>query len=180
MLIKEFVEDFKSKNIMNTRADGSAVAHYVKDTLEINTYVPFREKRAIVEMIVEKNLQEVDGIKKIDAMDEYIAFVMSMITAHTNLQCGEDPVADYDLLMESGLLPVVIETFKSDYNECEILLKFARTSELEDNHVGVLVGKFLDRIAKMLGNVTDKFDIKDIISENDLAKLSSFLDKYNK
>ena len=179
-IVKEFVEEFKAKEIHNTRADSSAVLNYVKGTLEIKTYLPFREKRAIVEMVVEKNISEVDGIKKIDAMDEYIAFVMSMITAHTNLQCSEDPVADYDLLAESGLLPVIIETFKDDYNECDVLLKMERASELEDNNVNVLIGKFLDKIIKTISNVTDKLNIKDIISENDLAKLSSFLDTYNK
>ena len=38
MTIKEFINDFKSKKIMNTKIDTDAVSKYLKKELEIKTY----------------------------------------------------------------------------------------------------------------------------------------------
>ena len=64
-------------------------------------------------------------------------------------------------------------------------------SKLEDNNINVLVGKFLNDILNKLDDfgdmLKDKFgdiDVNDFLSNNfkeeDLAKLTSFLDIYNK
>ena len=149
------------------------------------------EKRKIIEVVVEQNTKEVDGIKKNDSINQYLSFVISMLSAHTNIEFSEDPVADYDMLSESGLLPQIIAEFKESYDECDILLKMELASKLEDNNINVLVGKFLNDILNKLDDfgdmLKDKFgdiDVNDFLSNNfkeeDLAKLTSFLDIYNK
>ena len=191
MKIIDFVQGFKDKKIMNTKVDTDAVGKYIKETLEVREYVPFKEKRAIVELIVLNNIKVVDGVKKNDSISQYISFITAMLTAHTNLEFSEDPVADYDILSESGLLTPIIDTFKTDYSECDVLLKMARANELEDNNVNIVFGKFLnsilyrlDVIGEYIKSSVDGVDIKSILGESfnqeDLAKLSSFLDKYNK
>ena len=191
MKIVEFVQGFKDKKIMNTKVDTDAVGKYIKETLEVREYVPFKEKRAIVELIVLKNTKVVDGVKKNDSISQYISFITAMLTAHTNLEFGEDPVADYDVLSESGLLAPIIDTFKTDYSECDVLLKMALADELEDNNVNNAFGKFLngilyrlDAVGEYIKSAMDGVDINSILGESfnqeDLAKLSSFLDKYNK
>lgn len=191
MKIVEFVQGFKDKKIMNTKVDTDAVGKYIKETLEVREYVPFKEKRAIVELIVLKNTKVVDGVKKNDSISQYISFITAMLTAHTNLEFGEDPVADYDVLSESGLLAPIIDTFKTDYSECDVLLKMALADELEDNNVNNAFGKFLngilyrlDAVGEYIKSTMDGVDINSILGESfnqeDLAKLSSFLDKYTK
>ena len=191
MKVQNFIDDFKSKKIMNTKIDTDAVSKYLKKELEIKTYLPFRTKRQIVEMVVSQNTDWVDGIKKHDSINAYIGFVVAMISAHTSLQFSDDPVADYDLLAESGLLPQIIAEFKESYDECHILLKMARAMELEDNNINALFGKFLnsilqrvDSIVELAKNTFGNIDIKDILGEafkeEDLAELKGFLDKYNK
>lgn len=191
MTIKEFVEDFKAKKIMNTKINENAVSNYLKDSLEIKTYLPFKLKRQIVEMVVAQNTEWKDGIKKHDSINAYIGFVVAMIGAHTTLEFSDDPVADYDLLAENNLLPQIIAEFKESYDECDILLKMALTMELEDNNINVLVGNFLnsildklDGVGEILKDKLNEFDLKDILGANfkqeDLAKLTSFLNKYNK
>ena len=191
MKIIDFVHGFKDKKIMNTKVDADAVGKYIKETLEVREYVPFKEKRAIVELVVLNNIKVVDGVKKNDSISQYISFITAMLTAHTNLEFSEDPVADYDILSESGLLTPIIDTFKTDYSECDVLLKMALANELEDNNVNIVFGKFLnsilyrlDVIGEYIKSSVDGVDINSILGESfnqeDLAKLSSFLDKDNK
>lgn len=187
--VKNFVDEFISKKIQNTKIDEHAIEKYIKKTLEVKEYIPFREKREIAESVVEQNTELIDGVWKNDSMDQYVTFVLAMLEAHTNLQIdSEDPVLDYDIIAESGLLPLVISTFQNDYNECDVVLKAVLAMKLEDNNVNVLVGRFLNGILTRLDSVgevlSDKLggmSIKDIIgidfTEKDIAALSGLLDK---
>jgi hypothetical protein len=191
MIISEFIDNFNNKKIVNTKINEHAVSDYLREVLEIKTYIPFREKRAVVEMVVAQNITEEDGIKRSDSINQYVSFVTAMITLHTNLEFSEDPVTDYDLLAESGLLPQIIAEFKTSYDECDILLKMALTMELEDNNINVLVGKFLNGILQRIdgvgGLIKDKLgdlNLKDILGQDikpeDIAKLQGLLDRWNK
>lgn len=191
MKVQEFVQGFKDKKVMNTQIAPNAVEEYIKKTLEVREYVPFKEKRAIVELLVLKNIEVVDGVKKHDAISGYVSFVSAMLVAHTNLELGENPVADYDVLSENKLLAPIIETFRESYNECDVLLKMALASELEDNNVNMLFGRFLNGILERLDTVGEvikstigEVDINSILGEKfnqeDINKLKGFLDKYNK
>ena len=188
MKIIEFIDAYNAKSFMKTEQGAKEKSEYLKKELTIKTYIPFREKRKIAEMIVAQNTKEVDGIKKYDSIDGYVGLVVASIMAHTNLEFSTDPVADYDLLAECGLLPQIIAEFKSSHDEIDILLKMALASELEDNNINVLVGHFLDKILKKIDDFSDvlkdrfeDFDLNDVLgtdfNEEDLAKLSGFLDK---
>jgi hypothetical protein len=189
--IKEFVDAYQSKRFMNTKTGTDERSEYIRNELAIKTYIPFREKRQIAEMIVAQNIHEVDGIKKYDDIGSYVSLVVASIAAHTALEFSEDPIADYDLLAESGLLTQIIAEFQGSHEEIGILLKMAIAAELEDNNVNALVGRFLDSILKKLDGVVDgvkemagNVDLKELLGinfeEKDLAKLKGFLDKYNK
>lgn len=188
MNVKNFVEAFANNKVQNTKLNEHAVSDYLKKELEIKTYIPFRLKRQIAEIVVSQNTERVDGIKKHDSVSTYVSFIVASLTAHTNLQFGEDPVADYDLLAESGLLPLIIAEFETSHSECDIVLKMVLAMELEDNNINVLIGKFLNGILEKLDVVGDvlkdklgNFDLKDILGadfkQEDLAKLSGFLNK---
>lgn len=188
MTIKDFIEDFKAKKIQNTRVNENAVSEYIKKTLEVKTYIPFVEKRKIAEMIVDQYTDEIDGIKKHDSISAYVGFVCAMIAAHTNLTMSENPIADYDVLAESGLLSQIVAEFKQSYDECDIILKMALAMELEDNSVNVLVGKFLNGVLRRIDGFADGLkgvmyglDLTQLLgadfNKEDLAKLSGLLDK---
>ena len=181
MKIVDFINDYKSKRFMNTPQGADERSEYIYKTLEIKTYIPFRQKREIAEMIVAQNIEEVDGIKKYDDINSYVSLIVASIVAHTNLEFGDDPIADYDLLAESGLLLQIIAEFQGSHEEIGILLKMAVASELEDNNVNVLVGRFLDSILKKLNDLVGDVDLKELLGmnfdEKDLAHLKGFLDK---
>lgn len=188
MLVNEFVQTFIEKKIVNNKINEHAVSDYLKKELEIKAYIPFVEKRKIAEMIVDQYTDEIDGIKKHDSISAYVGFVCAMIAAHTNLTLSENPIADYDVLAESGLLSKIVAEFKQSYDECDIILKMALAMELEDNNVNVLVGRFLNGVLKKidgfadgLKGAMDGLDLTQLLgadfNKEDLAKLSGLLDK---
>jgi hypothetical protein len=184
----DFCEAYKAKKFMATKNGVDEKAEWIRNQLEIKTYIPFREKRKIAEMIVEQNIKEEDGIKKYDSISAYIGLIVSSIAAHTTLEFSQDPIADYDLLAESGLLPQIISEFQESYNEIDIVLKMALAMELEDNNTNVLVGRFLDGVLKKLDVFADgvkeamgEIDFKQLLgadfNKEDLAKMIGLLDK---
>ena len=186
--IKEFVENYKTKRFMNTKQGVDERVEWIKKELEIKPYVSFREKRKIAEMVVAKNIAEVDGIKKYDSIDGYISFIVTSIMAHTNLEWSDDPVADYDLLAESGLLPQIIAQFQGSHDEIDLLRKMALEMELEDNQTNAFVGRFLNGVSGMLDELRkiardklESVDLKNILgadfNEEDIAQLMSTLNK---
>lgn len=186
----DFVEKFKKERIANTKTDNTIVSNFIKKELEVREYVPFKEKRAIVELLVMKNIDIVDGVKKHDTISGYISFIAAMLTAHTNLELV-DPIADYDMLSENKLLVPIIETFQTSYDECDVLFKMALANELEDNNVNMVFARFLnsilvrlDGVGEVLKSTIGNVDINSILSEQfnseDIANLIGFLDKFNK
>jgi hypothetical protein len=186
----EFVKKFKNKKIANTKTDNTIVDSFIRKELEVREYVPFKEKRAIVELLVLKNIDVVDGVKKHDSISGYVSFVAAMLTAHTNLEL-DDPIADYDILAENKLLAPIIETFRSSYDECDVLLKMALAQELEDNNVNMTFARFLngilerlDAVGEVLKSTVGNVDVSSILGEqfnqDDLNKLKGFLDRFNK
>ena len=184
MTIIEFVNAYKAKNFMNTAQGAKEKNEWIKKTLEITEYLPFRDKREIAEMVVEQNIDVVNGVKKYRSIDAYIGFIMASIIAHTNLKCGDDPFEDYDLLAENGLLSYIVSMFQESHNEVDILLKMALAAELEDNNPSVLIGHFLDAILKKveglsgaLNGAFGDFDVKELFNEENVAKIVGLLNK---
>lgn len=169
MKVQEFVEKFKKERIANTKTDNTIVDSFIKKELEVREYVPFKEKRAIVELLVLKNIEVVDGVKKHDAISGYVSFVSAMLVAHTNLELSENPVADYDVLSENKLLAPIIETFRTSYDECDVLLKMALAQELEDNNINMLFGRFLNNISEKVDELSEV--LKSTMSNENLSAL---------
>lgn len=190
--VKDFCEKFKKDGVINTKIAPDAVSEYIKKELEVKTYLPFMTKREIVEMVVNANITMVDGVKKYDNIRGYVAFIVAMIQAHTNIEFNtENPMPDYDMLAESKLLQQIVETFREDYDECDVLLKMALAAEMEDNNGKAILGRFLngvlerlDDVIEILSEAAGELDLKSMFGDNfnaeNLAKLSSFLDKYEK
>ena len=175
--IKKFVDAYKAKNFINTPHGDNNKAEWIRKELGVKEYIPFNTKREIAEMVVEQNIQVVDGIKKYNNIDAYIGFIMASIVAHTNLKCSNDPITDYDLLAESGLLTQIVAMFQDSHNEIDILLKMALAAELEDNNTNVLIGHFLDAVLKKVEDLSNRLDVKEIFNDENIANIVDFLNK---
>lgn len=181
MKVQDFTQEFVDKKISNTKINPNAVEEFIKSRLKIRTFIPFMEKRRIVELVVSENIIEEDGIKKIDSAGQFVGFIISMIITHTDLEIDQvDPIKSYDALSEVGLLEHIIACFQKDYSECEVLLKMTISDTLADNELNVLVGRFLDSVLKKLDGVSGalgEIDFKQIFSEENMVNIVGLLNK---
>lgn len=188
MKISDMVNDFKAKNISNTKIAPNAISEYLNKVLKIRTYIPFNEKKQIVTSVVEANVYEDNGVKKIKEMSQYVSFVIAMILAHTDLEVSDSPIDDYDLLCASGLLGALIEEFKSSYDECSVLLNMAVNEQLEDNNLNIVIARFLngildrlDGLGGVLKDAVGNLNLNEFLggqfNEDDINKLKGFLDR---
>jgi hypothetical protein len=186
--VKDFVNEFIEKKVMNNKINPNAVEEFIHSKLDITTYLPFSKKRQLVEMLVDKIVTEQDGIKKVDSVSQFLAFIVAMVASHTTLEFSDEPENDYDALSQCGVLEHLVAMFAKDYSECDALLKAAIADELADNHLNVIIGKFLngvlykmDGVVGALQGFAEKTDMSKLLGENikeeDIAKLSGFLNK---
>lgn len=191
MKVLDFIENFKNDKVINTQIKPNAISDYLKEKLEIKEYIPFDDKKKIAEMIIEKNITEENGIKKINSAGQFVSFIVAMLVAHTNLEINtENPIEDYDLICEAGLLESIVAEFQKDYAECEAILKMTVADTLVDNNLNAVVARFLDGVldkldgvSEGLKNTIENIDINNLLGgkfdTEDLAKLKGFLDRYN-
>lgn len=186
--VKDFVNEFVEKKIMNNKINPNAVEEFIRSKLEIVEYVPFKTKRQVVDMIVAKAVSDEDGVKKVNSIEQFLSFFVSMIMAHTNLTFSEIPEEDYDALNQNGLIEPIMAMFQKDYSEFEVLLKMAIADELADNNLNVIIGKFLngilgklDGVGDMLKGFTENLDLSKLlgvnINEENIAKIIGLVDK---
>jgi hypothetical protein len=186
--VKDFVNEYVEKKIMNNKINPNAVEDYIRSKLDITEYLPFSTKREIVEMLVGKIVYEEDGIKRVDSIAQFLAFIVAMVASHTTLEFSDTPEEDYDALSQSGVLEHILALFAKDYSECDALLKAAIADELADNNLNVIVSKFLNGVLGKLDCVldiakgfTENIDLSKLLgtnmNEEDMAKIIGLVDK---
>ena len=180
ILVKDFVNEFIEKKIVNTHYKQDAIQEFIKQRLEITEYLPFKTKRELVQMIVDSVIREEDGVKKVDSIAQFLSFITSMLISHTNLKIVSAE-QDYDALNSCGLIEPIIAMFQKDYAECEALLKMSIADELAENNLSVVISKFLNGIGETVKGFTNNLDLSKLLGENikeeDVAKILGFIDK---
>ena len=174
----EFVSNSKNKLLKQAQLEEVIAKH-----IETKKYLSIKQKKELVESIVNECILYEDGVYKFDDIDKYICFTMRVIAAYTNLELSDDIEDDYDVLCEAGVLDVVINTFKKEYDEVNILLQMKCDYVLSSNSLEAQVGKLfdgvlekLDIITQALANKVEGFDINNLpISGDDLSKLMQLL-----
>lgn len=176
MKVNAFVEYMKNNTNKTTRED--QVLTMVKKQLETKSYISIKEKRNLIDDIINACILYEDGIYKFDGISKYVYFTMYTIAAYTNIELSEDAEEDFDILSESKLLPVVLSTIQNEYDDVNILLQMQCDSLLENNSIEAQVGKLCDKAIDMLGNFDGK--LKDFVdkipNENmDISKIFNIL-----
>lgn len=181
MKVQELVEFITSNKNKILKAD--QLLEVVKKQIQTKDYVSIKQKRELVDSIVDDCILFEDGIFKFDEIDKYVCFTMKTIEAYTNLELSPDLDADYDMLCESKALNVVIDTFAGEYENVRTLLQMKCDYILSQNNIDAQVGKFLNGILEKVEDVSSalslkvkEFDIKNLpFSMEDLSKLLSFI-----
>lgn len=189
MKIKTFVENYKTQRFIMTKNGTDERCEYIKRELAIKDYIPFEEKKAIVQTVLTNCSSVKDGVVAIDSIQKYILFTMSMLVAYTNLEPDEDMgiFETYDALCsqkvdDGTLLDAIIKTFEFEYVRCNDILNMMTADLLAENNIEKQVGKFLtnlsDKINKFGDGLIDKIgDFGVDLSQLDIDKLTNMIEK---
>lgn len=183
MKINELVEFVGSSK--NKMLKGASLEELISKKLEVKKYIGIKDKKELIESIVNECIIYDEGVFKFDEIDKYICFTMKTIEAYTNLELSNDIEDDYDLLCQSNLLNVVINTFNGEYENVKVLLQMRCDYILNENNIESQIGKFLsglldkiDNVSNALSNKIDGFSFDNLpISKDDLGKLLEFVNK---
>ena len=184
MTIKEFIDGFVSKKIINTAINLNAVSDYIRKELEVKDYIPFAEKRELCEKVLNAcNTRDDSGLVKVDSVSRYIVFTLSIISKYTNLKfsSGEDAEFDsldeYDMLCQANLLNPILDVIGAEYATCNNILNMMMADiEANNNTVEAVLGHTLGRITNSIDNLIDVFAEK--VEEMDLDLSQIDIDKY--
>lgn len=184
MTIKEFIQDFKAKKIVNNQINPTAIEDYIRKTLEVREYVPFAEKQAVAQIVLTTCSNIEDGVVVIDSVQKYILFTISMISTYTNLEIDED-IDSYDLLCstligDETLLDCILKTFEKEYGRCLNILNMMTTDLLAENNIEKQVGRFLTGILSKVDILGEKLssnlgEIPEKLSQLDIDKLTDLI-----
>lgn len=184
MKILEFIQVVNNnKAKLYNKADKNALQNFIKQTLNIKSYISIKEKKQLVEDIVSETIIYENGLLKFNGIDQYIVYAMKCIEAYTDLELSDDIENDYDELSKVGLLEPITSTFAEEYKTVLTLLQMQCDYILMDNSISSKVGVFLtsissiiDKLANSLSNSIDNFDISKLnIDKKDIEKITEFL-----
>lgn len=177
MKINELIE-------MSKKANANVnMSKYIK-----TKYLPFKEKRTLVDTVINRCIMIEDGMVVIDEFDKYIAFTVEIINAYTTLEFDEDfdvAMQEYDMLCEANLLNKIIEAFEGEYNTVLNMLNIKTEEVLKQNTIEYQVIKFLnglndklDAIMPMLEESASSWNFGNLgIEESDIQSLMKFINK---
>ena len=183
MKVNEFIENFKTKKIMNTQIAPNAVEKYLKEKLEVKDYVPFAEKRELCKRVLNTcNTKEESGLIKVDSVSRYIVFTLSIISKYTNIEfsSGDDEIDsldEYDMLCQSGLLNAILDVIGEEYTTCNNILNMMMTDiEANNNTVENVVATVLNRLGDSIDGFIEVLAVK--VEEMNLDLNQIDIDKY--
>ena len=152
MKIKDFINEFKSKKIMNTQIKPNAVVDFICEKIEIKKYLPFEKKRELCYEVLEASCTQNGAIIEVDSVSRYIIFTIKILTEYTNLEFentdGEDPIDQYDMLCENGLLNPILGVIAVEYEKCNDILNMMMADiDANNNNVAAVFDKALKKVA---------------------------------
>ena len=181
MKIREFINVIKNNKYKMLKPE--QIQELVSKTIEAKDYLSIKEKKKLVDSIVDACILYENGVFKFDEIDKYICFTMKTIETYTNLELSNDIEEDYDALCHAKLLTAVINAFGGEYDNVSMLLQMKCDYILSENSIEAQTGRFFDNIlgkVDVFTNVISEqikgFNIKDLpISGEDIKKLMQFV-----
>ena len=169
MFIKNFVESYSNFATQNLKDD------YLKDNLEITTYVPFVKKVTYAASLAQNTMIDKDtGNVRVNSESNYLFFVRSIIELYTDLEIENNAFYDeYDLLNESGLLDKIMQMIpEKEITEFKMICDMKKSDLLQnkyENHafiadqverfgtlIGITLKPVLEKISEQIENMSDE------------------------
>ena len=160
----------------------------LKKQLNVKDYISIKQKKELVDNIVDECIFYEAGVFKFDNIDKYVCFTMRAIEAYTNIELSDDLENDYDMLCENNLLNLVIDAFRGEYENVKVLLQMKCDYILSGNTIEAQLGRFLNDVSHKIddvigtfSNAVGNFDLNKLpISMNDISKLMNLINVQQK
>ena len=180
MFIKNFVESYSNFATQNLKDD------YLKDNLEITTYVPFVKKVTYAASLAQNTMIDKDtGDVRVSSESNYLFFVRSIIELYTDLEIENKAFYDeYDLLNESGLLDKIMQMIpEKEIKEFKMIVDMKKDDIIFNQSTPkAFINQQIERVSTILG-VTLKPVLEKIseqienMSEEDVEKFTNKFEK---
>lgn len=189
MKILDFVNEFKSKKVMNTTLNPNGISDYIRKELEVKDYIPFVEKQSIAQIVLESCANIQDGVVTIDSVQKYMIFTITVLSTYTNLEFegNEIDLDAYDMLCsyslgDGTLLDAIVKTFEKEYSRCNDILNMMTADLLAENNIEKQVGRLLTKLSTKIDNfgdiISDKIEGFDMdLGQLDIDKLTNIISK---
>lgn len=155
----------------------------IEKELQIKKYLPVLKKKEFVMNIISECTDDIDDFITVDRFRMNICFCMYALSAYTNLEIAnnfDELIVQYDKLCESGILAVIIQLIKNDYDMLHTILDNELYGLLIQNSIDAQVVKVANKINKaidMLVNKIDDVNINDFLPEG--INLNDIVEKIN-
>lgn len=160
MVIADFIKEFK-KDFTN-----------LKTMLNIRTYIPMAEKKAIIETVLDECFRAEDGILTCDCALKNVAFELAMVKYHTDLDVDITSYDNYDEL-HTMLLYLHNEYFE-DYDACYALFNEMERELRAKHSVEASMASISHNVRMFVRLISDtmdgfdigKLDLKELLKES--------------
>lgn len=189
--VKNFVEDFKAKKIMNTTINPNAVAEYIEKTLEVKKYLPFAEKRELCKKVLDacNTVDRDTGLVQVDSVSRYLIFTITMLAKYTCLEFSSgqdnmDSLDEYDLLCQNDLLNPILEVIGTEYETCNNLLNMmmgdvVANHNTVENVLGAATTRMLDIVDDFSWTLQSKIEELNLdLNEIDIDKYKGLIEMF--
>lgn len=171
MVIQELLKETKKKNAN------------LEKILEVRTYIPIAEKKAILEDILDRCFVVEDGVLICDSVLKRMAFELAMIKYHTNLDIDITSEEDFDEIRNAGVN--FYELYAADYEECHLFFRGMeeelRSQYSIESSIAGLTHKLSGNIESLVEGVSEKVKGFDVGFEGkELEQFKDLLNKYGK
>lgn len=183
MKVLNLVNEVKEKKIMNTTYQPHAVEDFIKEKLNIQTYVPFVEKRELCKTVLDASCKRNGSIVEVDSVSRYIIFTIAILSKYTELEfsSGEDKefdsIDEYDMLCQNDLLNPILDVIGNEYAVCNNILNMMMADiDANNNNVAAVFNKATMGLLGILDDLKDV--LADKIEELNLDLNQIDIDKY--
>lgn len=167
--VSTFVGKYESSK---TKADKVRV---VKSVIE-RSYVPFIEKLAIIQAMLESAFVDRDGVKVPDAFCIHTNFYITVLSLYTSLDIERNDDNDkeaalraYDMLQSCGIWEVLFDTIGSDYQELILVRDMYLANVKAENELTIQIARQVTRFGTLIGAALSPLST---MVQEELAKLS--------
>jgi hypothetical protein len=148
MTIREFIEKYNKLQSDKTKEN-------LIDSIIVRHYAPIAEKKAALDLILKKCIQEKDGIEYIDSFLMQVGLMSVVLSLYTNLDCDGNMFENYDLLMEDGIYPIIMYKIgERDIKELMNVYSSVEETFVNQQTFEAYLAKQVTRFGELFGRVS--------------------------